>query len=343
MLTGTELSLLYPYNPTRGITVGGTEKQSILKMASHIYETSLNRQLLTQRNDSPNILRASMMGRAAIDIMARKLLPHLYLGTLSPRIFQLFHAGDTWESDYYVWLASRGIEFISYQGELSWFDILGHHDFIVNINNRPVLLELKTANLSYFKSVKNAQSVEMIEELYGEYIPYVCHTMSDFRGHISQVHVYAAGLGIDDVVIVLYCKDTSEVLLYNVPLEDDTLQRLFDIAAAWKMCNRWEDAFYYVGIPSPRLELRNKNHTGRYLISPRLYGSPIIPLVYDWMDDDDKTLVTGYRLPDGAQVLQPMMDQYNEIGVTYYSIDEMEDLINEWRRYRNHQSGEESD
>lgn len=331
MLTGKELDILYPYDKPCVVDDKQTREHSYV--ASDIYRQSLYKQLVNQEIQPDDHLRASLVGKAAIDVVGRKFFSDYYTGVSHPRFYQLFHDGDVWEADYYFWLATRGVDILSTQGEVNFLGVPGHYDFIVRMGDKRVLLELKTANKGYFTSLLKQQDVGGIVDMYGFYRPYFASDMTDFRGHITQISLYREALEVDEAVMVIKCKDTSEMLLYPVPQDTKVLDRVQGLVRAWEQSEQWLDVYKYVGIPEPRKELRQRSHTGRYLVPPKLYGSPIIPLIYEWIAEGTKVIIVGYRLPEGVELPQQLFDKYNELDIYTYSPDDCVTLLDEWQEF----------
>lgn len=334
MLSGNELEILYPYD--KPVALRAPELADIAGNAASMYTDSLWKQLTTMEVQPDDHLRASLVGKAAVDVLGRKFFSEYYGNITHPRFWQLFHDGDVWEADYYFWLASRGVEFVSTQGETEYWGVPGHYDFVVNLNGKRVLLELKTANKGYFTSLLKQQVIEDVRETYGFYRPYFANKMTDFRGHITQISLYRESLGVDDAVLVVKCKDTSDLLLYPVPHSTDLLQRVQSLVNAWHTSQTWLDIFSYVGIPEPRKELKNRMHTGRHLVPPKLYGSPIIPLIYEWVTEAGKVIIAGYRLPEGVTIPEQLFEEYSKLDIYTYDPDHVYDLLDEWKEFNSY-------
>lgn len=302
MLTGEQLTRLYPYE---GENVYGKDDpyvDVILKTAAEIYAESLRKQFVIQETE-PLYLRPSLIGKPALEVLAHKYLPSLYVGTFPPRMHQVFKDGDTFESDYYTQLALQGVTFTDMQREIDWHGIPGKCDFLVDLDGTRVLLELKTCNDGYFQQMKGYQDATLRSQLYGEEFrdcEFIATDMPNYRGHISQASIYGEAINADEVVVVLKCKSTSHVLIYNVPhsVRDYQNSRSAKIKIAWDITDYWHECFYHVVPPRPKPEMSRGEPTGRMLISPAMYGSPIIPLVYKVEVIDKKRIVVGYHVPE---------------------------------------------
>lgn len=341
MLTAQQMMRLYPYDKKQ-VELEDYELADVVGFAAEMYRESLLKQIIGMESDNDIRLRPSLLGKAAIDIVARKLYPQWYTGGLdNPRFWQLFHDGDTFEADYIVWLTSRGVRIESTQVPCNWNGITGHADLVVQLGSSRVLLELKTANTGYFTSIQKMQSDDRRAFRYGEEyreVPYLASQFSDFRGHLTQGSIYAAGIGVDEVVVVLKHKDTSEIILYNLTQTErlKCIERAERIVRAWDSVEELSDLFVWTGIPEPRPEVAKGKPTGRYLLNAKMYGSPIIPLIYEWeQDNKGKLIINGYRVPSSAvpRMNQNVLQKYHKsVGVFTYDENVVEELIDEWKQ-----------
>ena len=340
MLTAEQLSRLYPHQIAERDVDFNIDYA--IEVAAEWYKRSLYKQLVRREKDNDIRLRPSMLGKPAVDIVARKFFPELYRDNITEdRFWQLLHDGDTFECDYLVHLGLLGIEVVASQVPCDWHGVKGNADIIVRIDGKTVLLELKTGNDGYYKSILKMQSIDGRVFRYGKEwmnAHYLLSEYSNFRGHLTQGAVYAEALDCDEVVIVLKDKDTSEVLLYNMTKKEreEELAHAARKVEVWDYCDTFAEMFLYAGIPTPRKEIAAKNHTGRYLIHPSLYGCPIIPLIYEWTLDKDKVLVSGYRIHEDAEDALPdgLREQYEEIGLYTYGTEQISELLADWQRYQ---------
>lgn len=338
MLTFEQMSRLYPY------TSGARQIPSdiIVDTAGEWYKQSLYKQLINNEVDNDIRLRPSLLGKAAIDVLARKFYPNLYDdGVTHQRFWQLLHDGDVFECDFLVWLKIKGIPVLDTQVAVDWHGVKGHADMVVEIDGRRVLLELKTSNEGYYSSIMKMQKESDRVFHYDDEAAkcnWLAVRFTDFRGHLTQASVYASALDCDEAVVVVKDKNTSDVILYNIPhtVRKERLVRAANIVTAWDYCDTWEDVYMNVGIPEPKKELREKNHTGRYLVSPKLYGSPIIPLVYEWSLDKDRVIISGYRIPSTITDTLPdkLLKQYDSIDIYEYDATDIPTLLEEWNEYQ---------
>jgi hypothetical protein len=314
-----------------------------LDEACEWYRRSLYKQLINRESDNDIRLRPSLLGKSAIDVVAHKFYPELYMDRITDdRFWQLLHDGDTFECDYRVHMELLGINIIQSQAECDWWGVKGSADFVVDIDGKRVLLELKTSNEGFFKSIMKMQRdddrVFKYGDKYAKSHKYLLTKYTDYRGHLTQASVYADALSCDEAVIILKNKETSEVVLYNLTRKEreDALSRASSLVSAWDSCNNWLDVYHYVGIPEPRKEIKDGTHTGRYLVNPSLYGCPIIPLVYEWGLDKDKVTIQGYRIPEEVvdDLSVKLIKHYEEIGIYTYGTEQIPELLSEWSFYQ---------
>ena len=340
MLAAEQISRLYPHQ--RNDNPVDSKLFAAIDDACEWYRRSLYKQLVIREKDNDIRLRPSMLGKPAIDIVSRKFFPELYRDNITEdRFWQLLHDGDTFECDYRVHLELLGIPVLDTQVQCDWHGVIGSADIVVELDGKRVLLELKTGNDGYYKSILKMQSADGRVFRYGqEWIKhhYLLSEYSNYRGHLTQGAIYGDALECDEVVIVLKDKDTSEVLLYNMTRKEkeEHLARAARVVEAWDYCDSFPETFLYTGIPAPRKEIQNRVHTGRYLVNPSLYGSPIIPLIYEWSLDGDKVIIDGYRVHEEAETLLPniLKDQYNTIELYTYGTEQIPELLSDWQRYQ---------
>ena len=354
-LTAQQISWLYPYDKEP------THNMSRVANAHDICEemryTALNKQVLHLDIDDHDGLRCSVMGHHPLDIMGRKFFPQYYKlvpgKTLEPRMQQVFLDGDTFEVDYLFWLLTRdyNINVSSSQGALSWRGkVSGHYDYIVQLPDGTfVLLELKTCNQNYFQSLLRQRNYEVVRSRYGEDLQFVTDAMSDFRGHITQAALYRdtltneSGLFVPDATcVIVKDKSTANLLIYELPENtDDILERAESIVQLYNSLESWEEALTKIRIPDPKLELRQRQRTSRYLLPPSMYGSPIVPLIYEWVGDKS-TFLLGFALPKYVyhMIKGKIVETLNSIctdgsfGAFIYEMSEAESRIEAWLDYQ---------
>lgn len=322
MLTGKQLSKLYPYTLEPYEIPDGA-----MAAASECYCAALSK--LAYKPTQPIALRPSILKSAAIDILARKFFPSIYPEVDKEELYQVFHDGNVWECDYIFQLKCRGVKIIQEQVPIKFYEHLAHADIIVEIDGKRVLLELKTSNSSYFSSMFKMSSEEKRVARFGHVyrdVQYLATNFSDFRGHLSQAACYHTFIDyrVDETVIVLKEKDSSNLLFYNLTPNDietygGRAKRLIDV---WHAVDTWEECFQYCAIPLPRKEIHARKHTGRWLVPPKFYNSPALELFYETVIDiDDKIIIVGYRLPEAAIPLVPttLLERYDELGIYTYS------------------------
>lgn len=326
MLNGAQMTSLYPYTLEKL-----TFTKDSLTNAAKLYADALVK--MATKEEQPIYLRPSILGKPAIDVVARKFFPDWYAVAVShERYYQVFHDGNVWEVDYLFQLECRGIKVLQTQTEAEWLGVVGNSDAIVEVDGIPVLLELKTANAGYFDSLMRMQNSDNREYRFGSLyrdVSYLAHNFSNFRGHLSQAAFYGNALGIREVVVVVKNKSTSELLLYNLKEKDmvEYSDRNKSIIEAWEVCNCWEDVYFYCGIPQPTLSTA-KDRKGQYLIPAKMYGSPVLPLLYEIYEDvKGRKSVIGYRLPSTVlqRLPESILEHYDKIGIYEYELtDELQ-------------------
>lgn len=329
MLKGAQMVSLYPYTLDKL-----SYSQDALTRATSLYSDALIK--MANKVEQPIYLRPSILGKYAIDVVARKFFPEWYsVGVSHERFYQVFHDGNVWEADYLFHLECRGIKLLETQTKVNWNGVVGTADAIVELDNKPVLIELKTANPGYFDSMKRMQNDDSRAYRFGSLyrdVCYLAHDFSDFRGHLSQTSFYANALGIHESVLVVKNKSTSEVLLYNLTEQDieKYTARNQNIIAAWEACECWEDVYFYCGIPSPSPS-KAKDRKGEYLIPAKMFGSPIIDLVYETYEDvKGRKSVIGYRIPSGVlnRLPQDVLELYDKLGIYAYELQSIQPASN---------------
>jgi hypothetical protein len=277
------------------------------------------------------------MGNSALDTLGRKFYPEYYEMECDNRIYQLFHDGDVFEADYYTWLTHTGVDVtrvLSPDDDMAvnFNGVLGHCDFVVRLDGIDVVVETKTASDNYFKGLKRERDKRKVIGMYGDDIPYLMNEMSDTRGHITQTALYRAALGLNEAVIVVKNKATSELLIYNIPDDtSDIINRARKVISLWNECNSWVDVASNIGIVEPMKELREKMHTGRYLVPRKMYGSPMIPLCYEYTIENGHTIVAGYRVPHGMYN-ELLLKLYEDIGYYFYDPENIPDMLEKYQR-----------
>jgi hypothetical protein len=211
-------------------------------------------------------LRPSRLGRAAY-ITAIEHLIHLH-GTDSSdqctietygRRQDIFRTGHDVEARIIEVMRDAGIT-LEYQiptmFELGGYIIEGTADCVVD----NVVIDIKTASGSNFKRLISGYNDETYR---------------------TQLALYAYGLGLNDVALLLYNKDTSE--LYYKPLQLTTeVARVVTILESLKQleCLPLKDAYNLMldtfKIPEPPNQMKDKKPTGRYLVPQELMFTPYV-------------------------------------------------------------------
>lgn len=257
-----------------------------IDLAAEIYRLGLVKQYKGRQNFTG--LRASALGKPALHLFAQKFHPEWFTGSWqTERLTQLFHAGDTWEADFYLHLRRFGYEVLHQQQEIVYEGVKGHTDMIIEVGYVPILLELKTcASHRFTQYMKNPQ------------------TMS--RAYRVQMAVYSKCLDIDGCW-VLYNKDTSEVGFVEYDsdkYEPELLAHADKIIEAYNRIETWGEVFDEFCAPPPEAEKYKNALTGNFKV-PQDIDKELAPHIYRIVTTKnnygkDTDYVIGYAMPDGT-------------------------------------------
>jgi hypothetical protein len=98
----------------------------------------------------------------------------------------------------------------------------------------------------------------------------------------TQLALYAYGLGLDDVGLLLYNKDTSELHYKPIRLtnEIDRVHYILELLTEMKGISSLAECIDFIienfEITLPPCQMRNKESTGRYLVPPDLMYNPVV-------------------------------------------------------------------
>jgi hypothetical protein len=251
--------------------------------------------------------------------MARRFMPELYTDEtpLDERVKQLLHTGEVWECDAYFHMTRFGITVEDKQIAIEWNGIRGTADFTITLDGVPYVLETKTCADSYFRGAwdntlpcyRLPRALATEDDL-KRVVKAISATarLNDRRGHITQAALYGAALRRQPMVLMLN-KDTSDAVLHVVSANecDIALRRVKQIIYCNKESTCWEDVFQYIRVPPPRKEFSKGKWTGRYMPHQSMYSSPLLDVVYQTAEDDNKILVIDYQYPESCQHLKPEM------------------------------------
>lgn len=268
--------------------------------ASLMYKASLERQFCGVGEDEHNYtlsLRGSMMGKPIVHIFGQRFFPDYYKedGHVTLQQRQLFHEGDTFECDAYFHLVRTGVKVLSKQETVDWKGVSGHVDFVIELNGKPTVLELKSAKDSFFNTVLRKG-------------------VDEERGYVSQLSIYMDALGMPGAWIV-YNKDNSAHTLVIPTLTDVeiALKRAETIRKTWEVAECWDDIFQFIRPPEPKKEYSDKKWTGRYLPPLTLWNSPqTIKLSYITEEGINpkglpRTYILDYRYPEKWTHRKPLL------------------------------------
>lgn len=176
------------------------------------------------------------------------------------RTQDIFAVGHATEARIVDVMKSVGISGFDYQVPVS-FDLAGYTiEGTADLVYDDTVIDIKTASSSNYKRLISG---------YGDIV------------YRTQLACYSKGLGLHDVALLLYNKDTSE--LYYKPVSvDGLMDRVESILAALKEMEdlTLEDGWNYVletmSIPEPVPQMAAKKPTGRFLVPPELQYAPTV-------------------------------------------------------------------
>lgn len=244
----------------------------MLTLQQFVNEWSTNTIVLPPANHTtpsqqPYRLRPSRLGRPAY-VTAIEYLVHLHGNTHKGidnteyygRTQDIFRTGHDVEARIVEVMRSANVEHFEYQVpttfEMCGFTIEGTADVVIN----DTVVDIKTASASNFKRLLTG---------YND-LPYR-----------TQLALYAHGLNVPNVALLLYNKDTSELQLKSINLTTE-LDRVQSILTELKCIKDMslEDAFEYAynvfEVTTPPAQRRDKLLTGNYLVPPELYYEPLV-------------------------------------------------------------------
>jgi hypothetical protein len=216
----------------------------------------------TEPSKQPYRLRPSRLGRPAYVTVIDHLI-HLHGNKHAAvdnteyygRVQDIFRTGHDVEARLVEVMRSSGIQGIEYQVptafDMHGYTIEGTADVVLD----DTVIDIKTASASNFKRLLSG------------------YNDLTYR---TQLALYAHGMGLKRVALLLYNKDTSELQLKYIPLTNE-LERVRTILCELRKMEtlNLEDAltqlFDMFSVSDPVLQMRNKVPTGRYLLPPELY------------------------------------------------------------------------
>lgn len=132
----------------------------------------------------------------------------------NPRLLRIFRLGHIIEDEVISLLSGAGFNIKGQQREVGVGDWLGHIDGLIDMGRDGIpdwcLLEIKSANASRFELLRELDSYEAWNAGYGAQIQAYLH-------HLN---------GISDAIVVVYCKDTSELFAERILYDLDAARKL---------------------------------------------------------------------------------------------------------------------
>lgn len=239
----------------------------------------------TSPSQQPYRLRPSRLGRAGY-ITALEYLVHLHGNTHQAidnteyygRMQDIFRTGHDVESRIIDVMRSASVEHFEYQVpttfEMGGFTIEGTADLVID----DTVVDIKTASASNFKRLLSG------------------YNDLTYR---TQLALYAHGLNIPKVALLLYNKDTSELQLKYINLTTE-LDRVRNILTELNHLEsmKLEEAFEYVynifEVTTPPNQKKDKQSTGKYLVPPELYYETIVrDILWTTETRDGTRYITG--------------------------------------------------
>ena len=130
----------------------------------------------------------------------------------SPKLLRIFRLGHVIEDEVVALLESAGYFIEDQQLEVGEYPWIGHIDGVIHIGEdvpKRSLLEVKSANAARFELLREVGYQRWSE------------------GYFLQLQAYMMHLpGIEDAVVAVYCKDTSELYFERVLFDVDVARRL---------------------------------------------------------------------------------------------------------------------
>jgi hypothetical protein len=252
--------------------------------AANIYKEGLLKQYTSQ--NPYDYVRVSNLGKPGLDIHAHRLYPEWFSNDKTERLIQLFHAGDTFEADFYFHLKRFGYTILATQVEINYRGILGHTDMVVYVNKSPCLLELKTCAANRFNLMSKGQKNMPLT-------------------YLTQMAVYQKELNIP-AYWVLYNKDNSDIELVPYTPCLETLARVDYLIDSLNEVVTWKDAYDWFNPPPPEAEKFQGSLTGNFKV-PQCVDKQLAPHIYEIVEtlNNYKKMtcyVTHYKNWDGSLI-----------------------------------------
>lgn len=253
-------------------------------VAAEIYKEGLLKQYLDQ--PPYNYVRVSNLGKPGLDIHAHRLHPEWFTNDKTERLIQLFHAGDTFEADFYFHLHRFGYHVKETQVTVNYRGIVGHTDMIISEGGSDVLLELKTCAANRFNLMSRGQKNMPLT-------------------YLTQMAVYQKELNIP-AYWVLYNKDDSDIAVVPYTVDEETLARADYLIDSLASVDSWEEAYSWFNPPPPEAEKYQSSLTGNYKV-PQCVDKQLAPHIYEIVEtlNNYKKMtryVTHYKNWDGSLI-----------------------------------------
>lgn len=274
------------------------ESGDLINLAADLFADSLARQFFDngRTKHSPH-LRASNLGKPAIELFAKKWHPEWYTQEEAFnedaedvttgntwRLTQLFQAGDTFECNFIVLCHLFGWKILESQTTTDLSQIMGlpglegHLDFIVEhpTNGQKYIIDTKTCS---------DRSFELMQK----------NMFNERREYVTQIALYKAWCNKFrpdwDVIPgwLMYNKNNSNIAWVeaNPVWIQESLEIAHTFIDAWHRLEgcTWEEVRQVVSPPAPVPEVYRRAKTGSWILPPSMRYSPIVKFVYDIVEE----------------------------------------------------------
>ena len=249
----------------------------------------------TQPSRQEYRLRPSRLGRTAYITAIEHLihkhgLQHQAINNVEMygRTQDIFRTGHDVEARIIEVMRAANVEPFEYQVPTSFnlhdYTIEGTADLVIG----DTVVDIKTASASNYKRLQQG------------------YNDLTYR---TQLALYAHGLGLSKVALLLYNKDTSEVALRYISLTNE-FSRVEGILAMLREMEdlTLEDAWQYIvdnfTITPPPNQMRAKESTGKLLVPPDLWYEPTVRGVLWQVDTYNGTTVVTAANPDPVNTIR---------------------------------------
>jgi len=238
------------------------------------------------------VFRASQMGKPALETAYRYF--HGKFNNPDEKtklIFWMGHAFEAWLKDY---IERSDWVLLDTQTPHEWNGIDGSSDFIVrDTEGLKFIIDAKAVNGRCFNKYKR----------YG---------LLDDRGYATQLSIYSASSGLPACIVMMNKEngDVSYAWLREKEQKEECLDRAKYIREKIIQSNSFEECFAYFRPPEPRVEMYQKEPTGRLLPPDCYVRHPLRDILYETYTDtnnrgEEKVYVSDYKYPEQYKQYKP--------------------------------------